>query len=113
MSCEVCNQLASFQVEHSNLSTLVRLLEDLYTDHKIGLYAGDGYVENIVDDVRKENNFVYNYYFVCKKCNRYFYLGICIRGTPAFKEIKDITKIDLAKQCKGRYGSFFNQNWID
>ncbi|WP_432650129.1 hypothetical protein [Huintestinicola sp.] len=61
------------------------LLKNAYQSGRRVLYMSDCNFENLMEEVGWERYYTYLTYLKCPKCNKYFYLGICVRGRPVFK----------------------------
>lgn len=88
--CDNCSDIQKKMLSakldpHKLLSTTYTLLKEEYSEGKIVLCISDNNFENLMDEVAEEKQYTYNTYLKCPKCNKYYYLGICIRGTPIYK----------------------------
>ena len=109
-SCSTCKKIK--EISSKTILSLIPDLIQLYDEGYLALYAGSGYVDRIMEDIKSEKYFTYDYYFRCKECDEIYYLGICIRGTPIFRKVKEPSEIKFDPKRLG-YGEYFNPNWKD
>lgn len=74
---------------------------------RIELYAGDCTTKEFVEREDWEDHFTWCFYFRCKTCGKYFFIGMCIRGTPGFRIQDTVTDTDL-RILWGKEGAYFN-----
>jgi len=59
-------------------------LFELYKEKRLTVYMSEFPFESFWDEIMKEVYFSYRAYLKCPQCNRVFYMGVCVRGTPVY-----------------------------
>ena len=71
------------------------------------LYAGDCPLEEAEKHLWEEKHYTVCHYIKCTKCNRYFFIGACIRGTPIYKLLDSLTGEKIDNMLWGQCGTLF------
>jgi hypothetical protein len=110
--CEKCYALAELfkaadKNPHENYLPSIAFIEQLVKQGELELYAGDCPLEEIEKHLEEESHYTICHYFVCKQCNEYFFIGVCIRGRPIYKVKKDLKDENFNNILWGRCGTFY------
>jgi hypothetical protein len=93
--------------KHRNFRPIFFLLKHFEEWGEIELYAGDCTTKEF-DETDTETHFTWCFYFKCKACGKYFFIGACIRGTPIYRIHDKLTDKDL-QILWGKSGTYFEQ----
>lgn len=85
------------------------LLSALLKQGRLEIYAGDCRFDEMRDVLEKETHFTVCFYFKCPECGEFYFFGECIRGTPIFKVIDDIGKVNIDSMIWDREGTYFQK----
>ena len=83
---------------HSYVEPVYSLLKKMYLEGSLTLYMADYRFLDFDQEVSNEYQFTYNAYLKCRNSDRVYYLGVCIRGVPAFKIYDTLPDIDAFKE---------------
>lgn len=92
---------------HRNYSPVLMLLKELEEQGRIELYAGDCPVSEAKEHLERELHYTVCNYFKCKTCEKFIYIGACIRGTPKFKMLETLKEEKFERLLWGQAGTFF------
>ena len=117
--CEKCNFISGvFELinsdksdninQHRNFTPTFFLLKHFEKWGDIELYAGDCTTKEFDETEDKETHYTWCFYFKCKTCGKYFFIGACIRGTPIYKIYDKLTSEDL-RILWGKSGTYFER----
>ncbi len=109
-SCYVLEELfkASESNPHENYFPTFAFINEMVTQGRLELYAGDCPLEEMKKHLADEHHFTIQHYFKCKSCNTYYLIGACIRGTPLYKVMLNLTDINFDKNLWGRIGTYYD-----
>lgn len=64
---------------------------------RLEVYAGDCRFDEMTDILKKEAHYTVCFYLKCPECGIFYLFGACVRGEPIFKNVSDITTVDIEK----------------
>jgi Icc-related predicted phosphoesterase len=110
--CFVLNELfkAADSKPHGNYTPTLAFIKKLVDQGRLEFVAGDCHIEEVDEVLDKEMHYTVCHYFKCKNCNQYFFIGACIRGTPIYKTMKDLSNENLNNMLWGRCGTIYEHN---
>lgn len=103
--CKNCLKLKEFfdvakHNPHGNLRSAYDLMRELYNQKKITLYMSDCSFENFLEEIHLEKHYTYHLYLKCTRCQKIFFLGVCIRGVPLYETLdREPDKEKFKYQC--------------
>lgn len=92
---------------HENLYPVYNLLSALVRTGRLIIYAGDCPFENMLQTLQEEKHFTVCFYLQCPQCEEIYFFGACIRGTPIYKRIVNISKENISNLIWGSEGTYF------
>lgn len=113
-SCTCCGPLAA-QMKEANgnasrrYGAILRNLMERERQGEMELFAGDCPLEDTVAVLDAEQHYTVCHYMRCRRCGALYFVGACIRGTPVFRQVSDITKENPGTRLWGRCGTLFSQ----
>ena len=108
LNCPSCGQLAAQMKEDSSIShrqydQLLQKLMELERQGDMELYAGDCPWRILT------RHYTVCHYMQCRSCGALYFVGVCIRGAPVFRQVADIKKENLNTRLWGRCGTYYLQ----
>ena len=108
--CEECNIIniifdVAIQGRHKNYYPTLQSLEALEKQKKIELFAGDCQLSEALNILKSEQHYTVCHYLKCSKCDQFFFLGACVRGTPIYKLIDNVDNENLSNIIWGNVGT--------
>ncbi len=91
-----------------NLIPVYSLLSVLVSGGQLEVYAGDCPFENMMQVLEEEKHFTVCFYLQCVKCGAMYFLGACIRGTPRYGKVENISLENIENLLWGREGTYFH-----
>lgn len=110
-NCDIINHTfqGAASNPHQNLFPVYTMLLTLKQSNRIEVYAGDCAFEDMMQVLGEETHYTVCFYLRCPDCDTYYFLGACIRGTPIYKVIDDISQEKIEHLIWGREGVYFEQ----
>ncbi|MDV3426203.1 MAG: hypothetical protein LIR50_03300 [Bacillota bacterium] len=110
--CYILTELfkAAESNSHQNYIPTLSFIKEMIKQGRIELYAGDCPIEEVEKNLNDEIHYTIRHYFKCKTCDRYFFIGDCIRGVPVYKIIDNIKTVNFDNMLWGRYGTLYEEN---
>lgn len=90
---------------HINYAPTIELIKELVKQKRLYLYHGDCELNEIYDVLNSELHYTVCHYLKCSKCNKTYFVGACIRGTPAFNSYDKISDTEIRKLIWGSSGN--------
>ena len=114
LSCPSCGPLAAQMEEASGGSyrqydQILQKLMELEQRGNMELFAGDCPLEETDAALASERHYTVCHYMRCRRCGALYFVGACIRGRPAFRQVDDIKKENLNTRLWGRCGTYYLQ----
>lgn len=110
-NCDIVKR--SFEGANSNprlnLEPMHSLLSTLVERKRLEIYAGDCHIKDMLDILEEDKQFTVCFYLRCPECGKIYFFGACVRGTPIYKYIKDITKEKIDNMIWGKEGIYFKK----
>ena len=115
LSCPSCGPLAAQMEEASGGSyrqydQILQKLMELEQRGNMELFAGDCTLEETDAALASERHYTVCHYMRCRRCGALYFVGACIRGRPAFRQVDDIKKENLNTRLWGRCGTYYSKN---
>lgn len=112
--CEKCYVLteifkAADSDSHYNYIPSISFIRAMIKQDRLELYAGDCPLEEVEKHLWEEKHYTVCHYLRCTKCNQYFFIGACIRGTPIYKILGGLAEEKIDNILWGHYGTLFNK----
>lgn len=111
-NCFILEQIIKYSDSnpHKNYMPTIKFIEEMISQDRIELYAGDCEVKDIKDVLYEEKSYTICHFFKCKSCDGFYFVGACIRGTPIYKKIKNIEKEKIENMVHGTIGTYYKKN---
>lgn len=91
-----------------NLNSIQKLVKE----NKLDLYASNCKANEIDYWINKGNHYTINTYYKCNECERYYFVGFCLYGTPIIKELSKDDVIDGALRIEWGFDGTYFQNGV-
>ena len=91
---------------HLNLIPVYSLLSVLVKRGQLKIYAGDCPFEDMMQVLDEEKHYTVSFYLKCPECEEIYFFGACVRGTPVYKKIADISTEKISSLIWGSEGEY-------
>lgn len=109
--CEKCDELQLIfdKAERNSTRYYLRAITQINAmvdQGLVELYAGDCPLADVEAILSAEEHYTICHYLRCNGCNKFFFIGICIRGCPVYKSLDELSDKTIKKMLWGRCGTW-------
>lgn len=104
-SCDVCAKIRKM-IESKTINDTY--IQELIDSGKIILFAANCEVKDFAYWMDKGNHYTMQAYLKCRNCDKYYFAGYCLYGSPIIKEVSQSDSVDGALRLEwGFKGEYF------
>lgn len=106
-TCEACKVIGAMIAE-KRIKEIV--LQELVDMGELSLFAANCQPKDFGYWIEKGNHYTINACLKCSRCNKYYYVGFCLYGSPIMKEVAEADAYERAARLEWGYlGGYYEE----